>query len=307
MPVSIVIASRNEGELLKKTIDGILNSKNHTAYECIIVDDHSMDNSAAFLLTDEYRHMKHLRTTGLGLARARNAGAALATNNILLFCDAHIAVPDYWLDNLMAVMITEKADAVCPNIADIKADAPSQWQQVERGVNDDAIYSGMCGKTIVTLTESRWLPLQPSAFEVPVLPGGCFAVMKTAFEAVGGYDDGLRTYGWDEEEISLKLWTFGFVLKAVPQVTIKHRFRAAMPYTVHNEDMIYNLIHLAMCHYNDRRVALLMGELIPLFPKCFHLYEQAFSLENIQNKRHFYQLMRRYDDDWFFSRFGIEV
>ena len=258
MLVSIIIASLNEGTLLRRTVDSILGAPNNTDYEIVIVDDGSDDDSAAFLSEESYKEIKHIRTAGIGLARARNAGAALSSGDVFIFCDAHIAVPDYWIDGLINVIINEKANCVCPCISTLQKDNESDWTKIEAGMNPEACADGMCGKTIVTLTVSRWLAPQEHPFEVPIVPGGCFAVTRNAFEAVGGYENGLRTYGWDEEEISVKLWTFGFTLKAVPGVVIKHYFRAVMPYTVASEDMLYNLIYIAMCHYSDRHVDILM-------------------------------------------------
>lgn len=307
MLVSIIIASKNEGDLLRQTIDSIQSSKNNTDYEIVIVDDGSDDDSASFLTIEAYHNIKYIKTDGIGLACARNAGAAEASGDIFIFCDAHIEVPDYWVDILTSVITSENADGVCPCIADLKKDDKSAWYKIDNCINSWSRIDERCGKTIVSLTKSSWLPPQEQAFEVPVLPGGCFAVTRKAFETVRGYENGLRTYGWDEEEISVKLWTFGFVLKAVPQVTIKHYFRAVMPYTVPNQDVLYNLIYLAMCHYSDRRVEILMEELKMVFPKSEYLYQQIFTPQNIQNKRKFYQDKRLYTDDWFFNKFNLQV
>jgi len=309
MLMSIVIASKNEGNLLRQTLDSIFAAPCDVSYEVIVVDDGSHDGSCDFLRDDHPPYaVTLLCTQGIGLAPARNLGMHHATGDVFVICDAHIAVDPYWLDRL-AQTIREGADAVCPQLADMNAE-----QSLRKPLNildiarSGAVTAGMCGKTMLSLFQSRWLAPQAAATEVPVLCGGCFALTRAAFEATGGYEPAFRGYGWDEEEISIKLWTFGFTLKATPHICVKHYFRPAAPYPIHSEDVVHNFLYLAMCHYSDKRVEQIkkMFEASNVTKEISRqLLSQVFSTENIKNKRELYHAKRCFSDDWFFEKFNL--
>src|SRR6266478_2754278 len=102
MQVSVVIISRNEGAWLRRTVEN-LEATLPARSEIVVVDDGSTDGSAAFL-----RHRKpclrFLRTPGIGVARARNFGGQRASGEILLFADAHLAMPRSWCEPLLEVL-----------------------------------------------------------------------------------------------------------------------------------------------------------------------------------------------------------
>ena len=44
---------------------------------------------------------------------------------------------------------------------------------------------------------------------------------RHVFEAVGGFDGGMTGWGWEDQEISLRLWLLGYELRLVPEVTVE--------------------------------------------------------------------------------------
>src|SRR5512133_1561145 len=95
--LSVVIPTHNKRPVLAETL-GALKAQTLPAdqFEVLVVDDGSTDGTAALL--DAYRppySFRWLAQTNLGAAAARNAGAAVAAGDILLFLDADIvAAPD---------------------------------------------------------------------------------------------------------------------------------------------------------------------------------------------------------------------
>jgi glycosyltransferase involved in cell wall biosynthesis len=295
--------------LLRQTLDSIFAATCDVSYEVIIVDDGSQDGSCDFLRGNHPPYaVTLLRTQGIGLAPARNLGMNHANGDVLVICDAHIAVLPHWLDHL-AQTIREGADAVCPQLADMHEDPlPRKRLNSLDSARSGVVAAGMCGKTMLSLFQPRWLAPQQTAVEVPVLCGGCFALTRAAFEATGGYEPAFRSYGWDEEEISIKLWTFGFTLKATPHTCVKHFFRPAAPYPIHNEDVMHNFLYLAMCHYSDKRVEQIKTMLQAsgaTKAMARQLFPQVFSAENIKSKRELYREKRMHSDDWFFEQFKL--
>ncbi|MCH5138483.1 glycosyltransferase family 2 protein [Clostridiaceae bacterium UIB06] len=119
--VSVIIPCKNEVENLESTVSSIINSKNYLNFEIIIVDDASTDLSTQFLESnkDIYKDVTLIKATNLGAAEARNTGAKFARGKYLFFCDAHVKVPDLWLDNLVNTLKNANASLVAPCIVDM--------------------------------------------------------------------------------------------------------------------------------------------------------------------------------------------
>ncbi|OPZ74675.1 MAG: putative glycosyl transferase [Firmicutes bacterium ADurb.Bin456] len=282
---SIVIPCKNEGPNVKMTTDSILAATPLERVEIIIVDDESADGCCRFLGDNTiYKGVKHLSCPGLGAARARNMGAAAARGEILIFCDAHITVPEGWLEKLLAAFQLPGADAVSPAIGSLDNPAATGY-----------------GQTWNERLETVWLPPphNMAVTPVPLLPGGCLAVRAGAFHRAGGFEGGFLVWGYEDVELSLRLWLFGFNLYLNPAVKILHLFRQRHPYHVSMNHVNYNLLRMAYSHFKEERIAKVQRQVSP--GSLVKRVLDGGVLE--QRERYFNQ--RKYDDDWFMNRFGI--
>jgi len=288
--VSIIIPCKNEGSNVKMTVDSILAAAPDDNHEIIIVDDGSTDGCCLFLQESHlYQKVNFIPTPGLGAARARNLGAAAAHGKHLIFCDAHITVPEGWPRNLLETFRHPEVDAVSPAVGSL----------------GNPTATG-CGQTWNRNLETVWLP-PPANREittVPLLPGGCLAVRAEAFRQVGGFDSGFIVWGYEDVEISLKLWLFGYKLYVNPSVKILHQFRKKHPYSVTINHVQYNLLRMAYSHFNYKRVDKILDMVQPStrLRKIVRRVLEGGAME----QRLDYFARRRFDDDWFMRRFGIE-
>ncbi len=304
---SIIIASRNEGPMLKQTIDFIRRAPTHMPYEIIAVDDASTDDSFAWIRTADAPQLRSAQTASRGIVAARNLGASLATGDMLVFCDAHIDVEPYWLDELARVMDVCSAAAVTPAFKNLDHDNPIHQRMLLYAAARSAnIQYRMCGRTFDKLSTLAWMPRNDAPFETPVVAGGCWAVRAEVFRAVGGYEAAFRGYGGEEEEISLKLWLRGYTLYATPLTCVAHQFRFSAPYTIQMTDVLHNRLYTALCHYKNERVSRLMEEQKHL-ELAKAAYDTVFTPENIEKIRHDRFARRVRDDDWFFAHFGLDL
>ena len=284
MLVSIIIPCKNEGKNITMTLDSLLASINRTYYEIIVIDDGSNDNCCDDI-EKKYKTVKIYRTEGMGAARARNYGAQKAKGEVLIFCDAHLIFKDYWIDKLMFSL--GQCDAVSPGIGAIGNPSVAGY-----------------GLTWDKGLKVQWYTKRPRAIkEVPILPGGCFCIKRKVFEDIEGFDGGSVVWGHEDEEISLKLWLFGYSCCIYPEVLVLHKFRTQHPYKVTFEHVHYNFLRMAHSHFNKQRI----HKVEAILQDSYGYSEVLLQLnaDNVAMQRARYFEKRKYDDDWFFAKFKI--
>ena len=90
MKISVIIPAYNAAKEIKETISSIEAGNTKTAYEIIVVDDGSHDETPAICqaLATEDAHLRFLSQPNQGPAAARENGIRAATGDYLLFCDS---------------------------------------------------------------------------------------------------------------------------------------------------------------------------------------------------------------------------
>lgn len=285
--VSIIVPCKNEGDFIQMTVDSIVEAKCDLSYQLLVVDDGSQDGCCDFLKNDKYP-VKLLTTPGLGASQARNFGAEKSIGDVLVFCDGHVLVEDNWLDRLVECT-SRGVDAVSPAIAAIG----------QRGAVG-------YGQTWNERLENKWLPRRAlGAYAVPLLPGGCMAVRREAFGMTGGFDDGFKVWGHEDEEISLKLWLFGYKLYVHTEVIVQHQFRPRHPYPVKLNQVQYNFLRMIFSHLSSLRISKVLE-----FYRDKHDFFKVLTdvmLSDVWEQRQKFLNERSRSDAWFFRRFNIPL
>ncbi|WP_165859209.1 glycosyltransferase family 2 protein [Desulfofundulus salinus] len=286
MLFSIIIPCRNEGDHLRRTVRSMIQARG-SEQEIIVVDDGSTDGCCDFLRSGEMPGVRLVEGKNLGVAGARNVGAAQARGEILCFCDAHLELPPGWLAALARPLGEGMAEVVCPAMADFRRPHAVGY-----------------GVTWGASLQWRWLhrrPPEPSY--VPLAPGGCLLVSRQVYEAVGGFERGFYGFGFDDQEFSLKVWLFGYRVMVQPQVQVRHLFREAHPYPVGADELLHNFLRMTFLHFNRRRLKRVM-EMVRGQPGFAGVMAGLLD-SDVWEKRMNYFRRRRYDDDWFMERFKI--
>lgn len=163
--VSVVIPTRDRADAVEATVRRLA-AMRETPDQVVVVDDGSDDDTAERLSGLEPAPVV-VRSDGSGPATARNRGAAVATGDWLVFLDDDDEPHDDWMTTLRALM--ERRPSL-------------QW--VSTGFERDV--SGSISP--VDLLESG-----PAFGPTPAnFVAGTFAVRRPAFDAAGGFLDGLR-------------------------------------------------------------------------------------------------------------------
>lgn len=281
MRISAVVVTRNEGVELARTVENLRDTLPARS-EIVIVDDASTDGSTA-------RFRRAIKAPGIGVARARNLGAAQSKGDLLVFADGHIRLDKAWWQPLAAILENPHVAAVAPGVTHLPPTRNCGFGLQFTGPDLDA----------------RWLPRQADTpFAAPILPGCCLMMRRTAFDATGGWDAGLLHRGGVDNEMSLRLWLLGYDLLIAPQVVVRHRFRQTSPYPVGWPQYLHNRLRLAFAHLSPPRLAKTV--------RALHRHEafgQAMALlvEGGISQRRCEMLARRVrTDDWYFDKFGLK-
>jgi GT2 family glycosyltransferase len=285
--ISIVIPCKNEGINIFNTVSSILEAPTDLTFEVLVIDDGSTDGCCRFLQEKVWRQKVHLiNSGGVGACRARNQGAYSAQAEYLLFCDAHIFVQPFWLDHLVECFTGPEIGIVSPAITSSS--------------DKHAVGYGM------TLTEDfgvRWLPHPDGISSALIAPGGCAMVKRSVFLQLGGFDEGLRIWGHEDVELSLRYWLLGYRVLINPNVEVAHIFRKSHPYQVSMDHIYYNYLRIGLSHFNAERIKKIL-RLIKPHPQMEEILCKIM-LSDIWNRRKKLLSIRRLDDDTLFNMFKV--
>lgn len=118
--VSVVIPARDAEDVLGLTLDALTLQELEGEIEVIVVDNGSLDGTAALAEARGVRVLRRRRGDGPGAAR--NEGAAAASADVLAFTDADCEPSPAWLAAALGALAT--ADIVLGAVAPVRTPAP---------------------------------------------------------------------------------------------------------------------------------------------------------------------------------------
>ena len=101
--VSVIVCSYNGGKTLAECLES-LGKINYPAYEAILVDDGSTDNTPE--IAARFPQIRYIRQENHGLSYARNAGAAAAQGEVLAYTDSDCMADPDWLYYLVGTLLS---------------------------------------------------------------------------------------------------------------------------------------------------------------------------------------------------------
>ena len=107
--ISVVLATRNRADLLQRALRSLF-AQTHAAWQLVVVDDGSTDDTPDVLAAIDDARVLRLRTEGVGAAGARNAALAHATGEWVAFLDDDNVMDAGWL-HAVAVFAARTPDA----------------------------------------------------------------------------------------------------------------------------------------------------------------------------------------------------
>jgi glycosyltransferase involved in cell wall biosynthesis len=213
--VSVVIPTYNHSPFIEEALASVF-AQNEPVLEVIVVNDGSTDDTQ-WALERHRRRIRIVEQVNRGVAAARNAGAVVATGELIAFLDAD----DIWRSRKLELQVDRFA-------------AEPALGLVHCGVEEvDRHGRWLCSRLDGV---EGWVAHEMLLFRRPVILGGGSAtvVPRAVFEKVGGFDESMSTSAdWDLYYRIACRYPVGFV----PQVLVRYR--------VHDGNMHLNVRAMA--------------------------------------------------------------
>jgi len=198
--ISVIIPVYNGKETLDHCLKSVLKST-YPNFECIVVDDHSTDNTVEIAESFNVKIKRLYRQRGA--AHARNRGAEDARGDILLFVDADVTI---YPDSLVKV---SKAFEKYPEISALFGsydDQPGSPNFVSQYKN---LFHHYIHQTSQEDASTFW--------------SGCGAVKTEVFHEVGGFDENKYSKPSIEDiEMGCRLKRMGYRILLYKDLQVKH-------------------------------------------------------------------------------------
>ncbi|MCU1489424.1 MAG: polypeptide N-acetylgalactosaminyltransferase, partial [Acidimicrobiaceae bacterium] len=212
---SIVILAWNAWEQTKACLDALAETLRPDD-EVIVVDNGSRDATGAGLslypwlrvLTNEDNH---------GFARGCNEGAALATNELLVFLNNDTVVSNGWLESLCAPFADSLVGAAGPRSNSVSGTQLLSPVPYDRAPSPE-----------FHAFASAWAERAYDAISETIrLVGFCMAVRRDAFVEVEGFDERFVTGGFEDDDLCRKLAGMGWRLVVAHEAFVHHAGHAS--------------------------------------------------------------------------------
>ncbi|AVK64529.1 glycosyl transferase family 2 [Lactobacillus sp. CBA3606] len=206
--VSIMVPAHNEGIVIVKTLQALLNfDYPHDRYEIIIINDNSDDNSAELLAQTQRlypkRHLKVINTDqitgGKGKSNALNIGLKQARGSLISIYDA---------DN------TPQVSALRYLVAELMGD-PQLAAVIGKFRTRNKNASLLTRFINIETLSFQWMAQagREKLFKLCTIPGTNYVIRRDILEKIGGWD--VKALA-EDTEISFRIYRMGYRIRFQP-------------------------------------------------------------------------------------------
>lgn len=242
MKLSVVIPHVNEVDEANATIRSIRETAGNSV-EIVVVDDASANRPTIFG-ADKVIFNKERCGTG----PSRHIGAEAATGTHILITDCHMRFSDRWYDEYFIAESSEyhpRGHIFCGSC--IQLDDNNTDLNKARGSYHGATFNFFGSDKVKPqynqIFEGVWEPKKEGyAYEIPCAMGACYFVNRDFYLELSPHRY-LRSWGVEEQALSLKTYLAGGLVYQVNSIRIGHKFRnnpKKLPFPLRVKDIIYN-------------------------------------------------------------------
>ena len=236
--VSVVLPCAGENELMVMTAKSFFeNTPPDVLHEVVVVDDGSDPPLETFWPVSDFRGTDaatwaevrkkvrfHRHDHTIGLMNARTTGANAATGDAIAVYDCHVKPdPSWWTHTLRELNVNRKR-VVIPTITSLDIDTWEEQMHLRPKKGH-----GMASCYLAWDSEFKWFNNRfhdaTKPRWVPMMSGGLFAMTKSWWDDLGGYDSEMTGWGGENIEQSLRIWLCGGEITHAEEAYIAHMWR----------------------------------------------------------------------------------
>jgi N-acetylglucosaminyl-diphospho-decaprenol L-rhamnosyltransferase len=222
--LAVVVVNYNAGEYLARCAASVVHAAGGLALDVLIIDNASHDGSAraALARTPQVRLIEN--PTNRGLSAAWNQGAAATDAPWILFFNPDAEI---WRGDLGVFVEAAKARDDVALVGPVIHNADGTIYESGRGFPGvaQAVGHAFLGPFVPNnrftraYRQTSWD--RATEREVGWLSGAAMLIRRTAFEQVGGFDEGFWLYG-EELDLCTRLRDAGWKVLATPTLEVLH-------------------------------------------------------------------------------------
>lgn len=218
--VSIIIPNKDGIDLLDRCLRSIRDKTTYSRYEVVIVENNSTD-------AETFAYYKRVQASdarvrvvvspekGFNFSRVSNAGVRAARGERLVFLNNDVEVIEpRWIELMLGPTMRPEVAAVGALLL-----FPDDTIQHAGVVYAMPFPGHTCHRLPIDLYERRDLEAQP--FNVSISTAACLMVTRTAFEKIGGFDEGFAV-DFNDVDFCLRLRSEGYHIVLNPRVRLYH-------------------------------------------------------------------------------------
>lgn len=263
MKLSIIVVNYNTYDLTRQTIDSVLEKQLPFAYEIMLVDNKSMDESMTKLQRDYEKHIVNgvikviLNDANLGFAKANNIGMRRSTGEYILLLNSDTYIVGDCLEKCMAYI--EACNDGCIN----EIGALGCKVVLPDGTLDHACKRGFPTPKASLYYFLKWHKKDPIKYglydalhlgedevgEVDCLMGAFMLMPRKALDQIGLFDEDFFMYG-EDIDLCYRIKEGGYKIVYYPEAQIIHykggsskKRRNKVIYDFHNAMWIFYKKH----------------------------------------------------------------
>lgn len=238
--LTVIIPFLNEKEEVRNTVKS-LRENSDQCFKIILINDCSTDGYDYKKVAEDFgtQYIEHSKR--MGVAASRDEGVSKCNTDYFLFLDAHMRVYQRnWVEILTRELDNDRKCLFCASTLSLD----------KEGVpNADNL--GYASRFDFLDLNAPWLTDKDDKsddriIDVPCVMGASYACNKEYWLHLEGLN-GLKSYGLDEQLISIKVWLDGGRCRLLKDITFGHIFREAMPVPYENrpKDFFKNILFVA--------------------------------------------------------------
>lgn len=210
---SVVITAYNAAADLLPCLDGLL-GQDYPNFEVILVDNASTDDTPALIQPYEGQIRLVTLPVNRAITGGYNAGAAVAHGEVFIFINADTVPQPGWLRELVRPLFEDSTIGMTTSRI-LLYDAP----HLINTCGNDLTWTGLTVCRGLNELATQWQ--LPS--DVVAVSGAAFAIRRSLFETIGGFDETFEFY-LDDTDLSLRGHLAGYRIRFAPDSTILHRY-----------------------------------------------------------------------------------